>query len=96
MELYRRDPDLVTREIAGETVIVPICARVGDLDSTYVINEVGSAIWRRLDGATSVEGIAAALTEEYDVAAGEAASDVREFLASLMSAGLVRAAQTVQ
>ena len=39
---------LVTRSIAGETIIVPICGRLGDLDSIFTLNEVGSHIWRLL------------------------------------------------
>ena len=36
----------VTRQIAGETLIMPVAGRVADLESIYVLNEVASRIWQ--------------------------------------------------
>jgi hypothetical protein len=93
MPLTRRfvgDNDLVTRCITGETILVPIRGGVGDLDSIYTLNEVGTMIWELLDGRTPVSQIVEAISREYDVAANEAAADVLDFLHSLEAAGLVR------
>ena len=40
--------------IAGETIVVPIRGQVGDLESIYNLNEVGSVIWEMTDGQTPV------------------------------------------
>jgi len=81
--------DCVTREIAGEMIVVPVRGHVGDLDSIYTLNEAGSAIWRMIDGRTSVARIVEALCKEYDVASDDAAKDVGEFIGSLEAAGLI-------
>ena len=46
----------VTRQIAGETLIIPIASQVGDLDAIYTLNEVGSRIWALLEDLTRSPG----------------------------------------
>lgn len=82
--------DLVTRDIGGEIIIVPVRGCVGDLDGAYTLSDVGGAIWRRLDGRRTVGALAAAVAEEYDVTPAEAERDVAAFLAALARAGLVK------
>jgi hypothetical protein len=89
-EVFTADGDLVTRDIGGEIIIVPIRGSVGDLDGAYTLNEVGGAIWKRLDGRRDVAELADAIAEEFDVSRSEAERDVRDFLNELASAGLVR------
>ncbi len=90
-EVFAIDANLVTRDIGGEIIIVPVRGRVGDLDGAYVLNGAGGAIWRRIDGRATAGDLAAALAEEYEVSRADAERDVREFLAELAGAGLVRA-----
>jgi len=42
---FRRRENYATRQVAEETVVVPIRARAADLDSVYTLNAVGAAIW---------------------------------------------------
>jgi hypothetical protein len=44
--------DFVTRDIAGETIIVPVRDGVGDLNSIYTLNELGTRVWQLVDGQT--------------------------------------------
>lgn len=83
------DVSFVTRHIAGETIIVPVCDRVADLDAIYTLNEVGSRIWDLIEGPTPVGRIARRISEEYDVSEDRAAEDVAELLTELEGAGLV-------
>jgi hypothetical protein len=80
----------VTRRIAGETIIVPISGNVGDLESVYTLNDVGSFIWQLIDGDRTAQALAAAVCAEYDVGPEQAARDVAELLDTLESRGLVR------
>jgi hypothetical protein len=84
-----RRPEYVTRAIAGETLIVPVRKNVGDLDSIYVLNEVGTAIWERIDGRNTPRDIAMAITAEFEVEEDLAAKDVGEFLREIRAAGLL-------
>jgi len=87
---YAKEADLVSREIAGETIIVPIRGRVGDLDSIYTLNEVGASIWNLLDGRTTVSQIVEAICQDFDVTVEEARKDALEFLETLKQANLIR------
>jgi hypothetical protein len=91
-EHYLKDSEVVTRNIAGDTIIVPVRGRVGDLDSIYTLNELGTRIWQLIDGMASVSDIVKTLLEEYDVESPEAEKDVLAFLGSLEASGLIRAA----
>jgi hypothetical protein len=85
----RKADGLVTRDIAGETIIVPVTSNVAQIDSIYTLNEVGSSIWGMIDGRTTVDQLADAICGAYDVTPDEAARDLGEFLAALEAAGLI-------
>ena len=89
MKRFCKKDDLVTRNIGGEMIIVPVEGHVGDLDSIYTLNEVGAVIWDLLDGRTSLDQIAAAVCDQYAVTPEEARRDVNELVDSLAAAGLI-------
>src|SRR5688572_32970880 len=83
---------VVARRFGRETLLVPVCGGVGDLDSVYTLNEIGTAVWDALASPTSVARIVDLLVAEYDVTAEQARRDVDGFLADLDKLGLVQAA----
>lgn len=87
---FIKEKDIVTRSIAGETIIVPIRSNVGDLDYIYTLNEVGSMIWGLIDGKRSVAKIIDTIHKTYEVNPEEAKKDTLDFLNSLEGAGLIR------
>ena len=82
--------EFVTRQIADETIIVPVVGGVGDLDAIFTLNEVGSYIWRLIDTPTTVQAVTGAVARTFDVAETDAARDVVEFLDKLAAAGLIQ------
>ena len=90
---FVKEASCVTREIVGETIIVPIKNRVGDLSSIYTLNEVGTTIWQLVDGRRSLREIADGVHETFDVEAEAAEKDTIEFLESLEKAGLIHLAK---
>jgi hypothetical protein len=86
------DDGFVTRRIAGETIIVPVSSRVGDLDAIYTLNDVASRVWSLLEAPRSVQEIVAVLCEEYDAPREQVAADVVGLLDELQASGLVRVA----
>ena len=85
---------MTTRAIAGETLIVPVTGRVGDLDSIYTLNEVGTTIWQMINGQIKVRQIVESVSREYEVSREEAERDVVELIDSLAEAGLIRAVES--
>jgi hypothetical protein len=82
-----RNPQLAWREIDGEIVIIsPEDSQVHEL------NETAALVWKRADGAQTVEEIAAGMAAEYDVACESAQRDVAELIAQLAEKQLLTAA----
>lgn len=75
--------ELITREIAGETVLVPVGKSVYDANGLFILNELAAFIWKLLPEAETEEQICKALLEEYEVSKEDAARDVAEFLGKL-------------
>jgi hypothetical protein len=86
---FQRSGNYAVRLIAGETIVVPIRAQAAELNSVYVLNDVGGTIWGLLETARSAEDIVRAIADEFDVTAAAAGADVEQFLAVLSGAGLV-------
>ena len=92
---FAKEKELVTRDVAGEEIIVPIKGHVGDLEGVFTLNEVGALIWRLMDGQKTVRQLMEAVRNEYDVEASEAEKDVVDFLRSLEDAGLIRPSEEI-
>ena len=89
---FMKENNLVTRSIAGETIIVPIKNNVGDLGSIYSLNELGTMIWELIDSKNSLSQIIEAVRNAYEVAPEIAEKDTMDFINSLEEGGLIRLA----
>lgn len=88
-DCYQRNEDVVTREILGETLLVPISSAVADMDNIFALNETGAHIWHRLDGALSLAAICESIVDAFEVNEQQAWADTQVLIADLASAGLV-------
>jgi hypothetical protein len=77
--------DIVAREIEGELIIVPLSAGIGDLeDELYSMNDTGREVWRLMDGAHTLDEIAAALAELFDAPQPDILADVQGLVGELL------------
>ena len=88
-EILVRSQSVVARVVAGETLIVPVRAKVGDLASIYSFNGTGTLIWKLLESPKTVTELAAAVAREYEVDPAQAERDVSEFVSEMKGVGLV-------
>jgi hypothetical protein len=86
---FIRSKSVVARVVAGETLIVPIRAKVGDLASIYSFNGTGSLIWKLLESPKTMAELATAVACEYEVDAMQAERDVTDFVGEMKAVGLV-------
>ena len=82
--LYKRDVRLPFQEIQGQAVVVVPARR-----ELHELDEVATFLWAQLAKERSVADLVAALWGEFEVEAGTAETDVREFLSDLEAKGLV-------
>jgi Coenzyme PQQ synthesis protein D (PqqD) len=91
LSVYRRSTAVVSRQISGETLVVPIRGKVGDLASIYSFNEAGSVLWATLDKPRSLEDLASALCQSFEVERTDARRDAHAFVQEMQAAGLLSA-----
>jgi hypothetical protein len=95
-EVFVRSRSVVSRNVAGEMLIVPVRGKVGDLASIYSFNGTGSLIWQTLDIPRALDELVDAVLREYEVDRESANKDVVQFLSDLLSVGLVETRDGVQ
>jgi hypothetical protein len=88
-KLFTRSRSVVSRVVAGETLIVPVRGKVGDLASIYSFNGTGSLIWKLLDAPCSLAELIDAVENEYAIDRERAQNDVTQFLNDMLSVGLL-------
>ena len=79
--------DLVLRQVADTWVVLPIGPAGVSFDGMLSLNGSGALLWQALEQGADREGLADALTAEYDVDRATALADTDEFLATLRQAG---------
>jgi len=89
MELYVRSDTVVSRVIAGETLIVPISKGVGDLAFIYSLNPVASTIWKAVSQPRSKDEIVQLIAQEFEAELQQIECDLEAFLVEMESVGLV-------
>lgn len=75
--------ELIRRDIAGDTILVPVGKAVYDANGLFVLNELGAFLWEKLPQAENEVDLLAAVLAEYDVTAEEAGADIAAFLKKL-------------
>jgi hypothetical protein len=87
--IHKQADNLVTRQIAGETIIVPVGSGAGQLHAIFTLNPLGSMIWEMLAKATLGQAIVESICRKYEIPPQQAQTDLVGFLNSLHSVGLI-------
>ena len=86
---FRKREDIVSREIAGETILVPIRGELANLQRVFTLNPVAAHVWQRLDGETRLAAIRDDVLDTFDVEKDQADADIQEFVGQLAEANLI-------
>ena len=84
-EIYERNPHIKWQVIEGKVVLVD--SLEGEL---LHLNELGTRIWQKLSGASSLKEILDELSQELDVPFKKLQKDVAKFIHELCQMELVR------
>jgi len=88
--IYVPSENVVAREVQGEFIIIPITSGVGDLeDEIFTLNETGRAIWNRLDGKKTLQGVVKDLEAEFVAGQGQIEKDVLGITEELLKRGML-------
>lgn len=87
--VFRKKEEIVTRQIAGETLLIPICGRLADMQNLFALNTVAEYVWNLLDGERNLQEIHKGILAHFEIEQDQAAFDLHEFVSQLMEAGIV-------
>ncbi len=79
----------VVRDIAGDTVIVPVGETALHYNGMITVNKTGAAIWNALEKGSDAVSLVNLITDTFDVDAETAAADVKAFLDQMRKADLI-------
>jgi len=85
----QRSPNVVSRVVADEAIVVPIRRGAADMDSIYTFNTTGSILWALIEKGKTVGQLSEYLQVEYGISQEQAAADTESFLVELKQAGLI-------
>jgi hypothetical protein len=87
--VYRRSEPVVLRQVAGESLLIPIHRSVTQMQAIFALAGAGQRVWELLDGVRTLGEIREAIVERYEVAAETAWADLCAFVSQLEEQGLV-------
>ncbi len=79
----------VVRNIAGDTVIVPVGETALKYNGIITTNKTGAALWEALEQETDMESLVQLITDRFEVDRDTAAADVNAFLDRLRKAEIL-------
>ena len=85
----KRSKDFLLQNVGGQDLLVPIGARVLDMNSLITLNATARLVWELLAEDHSVESLTAGVVEHFDVDRDRARADVKAFLDELGRLGLL-------
>ena len=81
------NPEFVLQQVAGNWIVVPMGWTSLDFNGMITLNEPGVTLWKALEAGGTIEDLAKALTDEYDVSMELALQDAAAFVQKLKEAG---------
>lgn len=84
------NPDFIFREIAGETMLIPVGSQSGMSDGIIVLTPTAAVIWKALAEGRGRDGALADILAHYEVDAETAAADLDEMLQRMLERGMVQ------
>jgi hypothetical protein len=81
---FRTSVDVVARDIPDGLMLVNI-----QTGAAFKLNQVGAAVWKRLDGISDVAAIVSELDQQYRVGIETLRRDVTALLENLQRRGLI-------
>ena len=81
--VLRKNPNMVTRQIDDELILLPIYKNSQEINCIYSLNKVASRIWNLIDGIKTSAQIKARLLKEFDATPREVDKKINAFVKEL-------------
>ena len=88
-DVFKPREGIVSRTIAGETILVPVMGKLADMQRIFTLNSVGEFIWSKLDGKRGLREISREIVSSFEVEQQQADAEMEEFIAELLKEDLI-------
>ena len=85
----KRNSDFLLRDVADTLVIVPVGKATVDFPGMITVNSTGAYLWELLEKPQTMQTLAQAIVDRYDVDEQQAVADVKTFTESLIRVGAI-------
>lgn len=85
----KRSKSFISREVAGEIVLVPADETAGDFNGMITLTETGAFIWEHIEETRDFTHLVDLILDEYEIDRETAAADASTFLMQLLQNGMV-------
>ena len=85
----KRKEDFLLQNVGGQDLLIPLGAKVLDMNGMVVFNPTGRYIWELLAEDRSLEDLVTAVVERFEVEPDRAGADVRAFVGDLPQQGCI-------
>ncbi|MBU1050860.1 PqqD family protein [Candidatus Bipolaricaulota bacterium] len=85
----KRKADFMMENVGGEYLLVPLGSQVMDINGIITLNDSGAYLWKLLEEEHTVDDLAAALAERFEVTPTQALTDVNVFLKQIGEVGML-------
>lgn len=83
--VLRKNPDVVTRVIEDETILLPIYKDSDEINCIYTLNESASQLWGMINGARTADALKKLAAKKFDARPEEVSRKVDAFIKELKS-----------
>ena len=86
---YKRSDNVVSRELGGQTVLIPIQQQGIDVQRIYALNSTAEDVWELLAAPSTLEAIVAKMAEEYNASGDLIRNDIVTLLNEMVEENVV-------
>jgi len=87
---FKANPDFLLREVAGESVLVPV-GEAGIFENSVIsLNETCSFLWKLFQEPRTEEDVIAEARKEYSDPDGEMEQGIKDFIREYLKYGLLK------
>ena len=86
---YKRSENVVSRELGGQTVLIPIQQQGVDVQRIFALNTTADAVWELLANPSTLDGIVTKLAQEYTASADLIRKDLVKLLDEMIEEKVV-------
>ncbi len=79
----RKNPNMVTRVIEDETILLPTYKTSDEINCIYTLNNFASKVWEMIDGKKTLLEIKNAVLKKFDTTPQEIDKELQKFLKDL-------------